>query len=76
MMSNCPYVVVYYKGSQKVVKRFSASAIAKKGYGYGEESCAKFLADNSQYIDGIKLNINKTFWSDDDEFTWLYVREL
>lgn len=76
MMGGCPYVVVYYVGTKKTVKRFSASAIANKGYGYGEEACAKFLAENSKYIDGLKLNINKTNWSDDGEFDWLYVQEV
>jgi len=75
-LGNCPYVVVYHIGGQMVIKRFSTSAVSKKGYGYGEYACAKFLAENSQYVDNIKLNINKTHWKDDGEFDWLYIQEL
>jgi hypothetical protein len=85
MMGNCSYVVVYYVVDNtsstfstkvtKKVRRFSASAIANKGYGYGEMACAKFLAENSKYIDGIALDINKTSWSYDEQ-DWLNVSEL
>lgn len=84
-LSSCCYTVVYYVVDEsstfntkvtKKVRRFSSSVIANKGYGYGEYACAKFLAENPQYVDGLRLNIDKTHWSDDGEFDWLYVAEL
>ena len=83
MLGNCEYIVVYWtvdnenstfhKKLTKKVKRFSSSAIQKKGYGYGEYACAKFLEENPKYIDNYKLNMDKTHWSDDGEFDWLCI---